>query len=164
MTDSAGTGTPTTHSAEAFTERLYVPWWGWPLPLVAAGLLAAEVHMGYPGVRAWLPYVLLIPLTIALIVQFGRTRVAVADGELLVRNARLPLRFVAEVEVSGKDEKRKVLGPEPGPGGVRHAPHLGRPAGQSSPERRGRPHPLLAVQHALARAPGQVAARGAQEN
>ena len=31
--------------------------------MLAAGLLAAEVHLGYPGVRAWLPYVLLLPLT-----------------------------------------------------------------------------------------------------
>jgi len=42
-----------------FRERLYVTPWFWLLLLLAAGLLAAEVHMGFPGVRSWLPYVIL---------------------------------------------------------------------------------------------------------
>jgi hypothetical protein len=95
-----------------YSERLYVPWYGWPLPLIAAGLLAAEIHMGYPGVRAWLPYLVLVPLMAAWLLMLGRSKVAVADGELLVGKARLPLRFVGEVDVIGKDRKRKALGPE----------------------------------------------------
>ncbi|GAA5164277.1 MULTISPECIES: DUF3093 domain-containing protein [Amycolatopsis] len=94
------------------TERLYVSWWGWPLPLIAAGLLAAEIHMGYPGVRAWLPYVVLVPLMAAWLLLMGRTKVEITGEELVVGKARLPLRFVGEVEVIGKDRKRKAMGPE----------------------------------------------------
>lgn len=94
-----------------YTERLYVTWYWWLLPLLAAGLLAAEVHLGYPGVRAWLPYVVLLPLTALLIFRVGRVGVHVRDGELWVGQAHLPLRFVGEVEVFTAKEKRKVLGP-----------------------------------------------------
>ncbi|WP_018684676.1 DUF3093 domain-containing protein [Actinokineospora enzanensis] len=104
MTDTSG-------PAPRYRERLYVTWYWWPLPLVAAGLLAAEIHMGYPGVRAWLPYVLLIPLTLLLLWRAGSTRVRVADGELWVGDAHLPLAFAGEVSVFELRDKRRVLGP-----------------------------------------------------
>lgn len=85
-------------------------WWFWPLPLGAAALLAAEIHMGYPGVRAWLPYVVLLPLTLFVLIWAGRSRVRVAGGELWVGEAHLPLEFVGEVEVLGVHEKRFALG------------------------------------------------------
>jgi hypothetical protein len=94
-----------------YRERLYVTWYWWPLPLVAAALLAAEVHLGYPGVRAWLPYVLLLPLTLLLLWRAGSTSVRVQDGELWVGKAHLPLRYVGETQVVSTKDKRRVLGP-----------------------------------------------------
>lgn len=93
-----------------FSERLYVPWWGWPLPLLGAGLLAAEIHMGYPGVRSWLPYLLLMPLAIVAMLWLGRQRVQVRDGELWVGEAHLPLEFVGRVTALDVNEKRPALG------------------------------------------------------
>ncbi|OLT43209.1 hypothetical protein BJF85_02880 [Saccharomonospora sp. CUA-673] len=90
-------------------------WWGWPLPLIGAALLAAEIHMGYPGVRAWLPYVLLLPLAVALMLRLGKLRIAVTGGtdpELWVGTAHLPLRYIGAVDVVGSEGKRKALGPE----------------------------------------------------
>jgi hypothetical protein len=92
------------------TERLHVTWYLWLLPLLGAGLLAAEVHLGYPGVRAWLPYVVLLPLTAVLIWRAGRARVSVEGGELHVGDAHLPLEHVGAVEVFGADKKREILG------------------------------------------------------
>ena len=83
-------------SKTGYTERLYVTWYWWLLPLLAAGLLAAEVHLGYPGVRAWLPYVLLLPLTALLILRAGARRYEVEDGELRVGDAHVPLEHVGE--------------------------------------------------------------------
>jgi len=97
-------------TSDAYAERLSVSWWGWPLPLVAAGLLAAEIHMGYPGVRAWLPYVVLLPLTLFVMFWVGRGQLRVADGELWAGDAHLPVRFVGEIEVLGVHEKRPALG------------------------------------------------------
>lgn len=116
MTDTAGSGAEASTSgarraAGDYSERLYVTWYWWPLPILAAALLAAEIHMGYPGVRAWLPYVVLIPLTVLLIFRIGRTRVQVREGELRVADAHLPLRFVGEIEIIQVTDKRRTLGP-----------------------------------------------------
>ncbi|WP_373307937.1 DUF3093 domain-containing protein [Amycolatopsis oliviviridis] len=110
---NAAEGSTVEHS-----ERLYVPWWGWPLPLLGGGLLAAEIDMGYPGLRGWLPYVVLIPAVIALMVSLGRSRVRVTGGaepELWLRDAHLPLKFVGDVEVIDKEAKRKALGRDADP-------------------------------------------------
>ncbi|MBK1788737.1 DUF3093 domain-containing protein [Prauserella cavernicola] len=104
-----------TNASLRHSERLYLAWWGWPLPLLGAALLAAEIHMGYPGIRAWLPYVVLLPVAVLLLLGMGRLKVQVTDGdepELWVGDAHLPLRFVGAVEVIGKTGKRKALGPE----------------------------------------------------
>ena len=105
-TPSATSGVP------AFDERLSVPWW-WYLPTVALGvLLGAEVHMGYPGIRSWIGYVVFIPLLVAALVAFRRTRVRVVDGELRVGPAVLPLRNVGRVEIVDRRDKQAALGPE----------------------------------------------------
>nr|WP_228045937.1 DUF3093 domain-containing protein [Saccharopolyspora sp. HNM0983] len=104
---------------------MYSSWWTWPLPLIAAVLLAAEVHMGYPGVRAWLPYVLLVPVAIAVPISLGRTKVEVADGEFRAGDAHVPLRFIADAEVVTAAEKRRALGPDLDPAAfVRHRPWI----------------------------------------
>jgi len=97
--------------APAFRERLYLPWYHWLLPLLAAGLLAAEVNMGYPGVRAWLPYLVTVPLTLLLLWRFSAAKVEVHDGELWVGEAHLPLEFAGETQIIPANLKRKVLGP-----------------------------------------------------
>ncbi|KOV79218.1 alanine rich transmembrane protein [Nocardia sp. NRRL S-836] len=91
---------------------MYVTWWFWPLPLLAAVLLAAEVHMGFPGVRSWLPYAVLLPLTLVLIVRMGSTKVEVSGGELRVGEAHIPLSLLGEVEVIGPDGRRAAMGRE----------------------------------------------------
>ncbi|GAB2838821.1 DUF3093 domain-containing protein [Lentzea nigeriaca] len=95
-----------------FRERLYVTPWIWPLPLLAAGLLAAEVHMGFPGVRSWLPYVILLPLTVVLIVRMGSTKVEVSGGELKAGDAHIPLNLLGDVEIIAPEDRRKAMGPQ----------------------------------------------------
>ncbi|WP_170156296.1 DUF3093 domain-containing protein [Umezawaea tangerina] len=95
----------------AFQERLYVPWWGWLLPVSAAVLLAAEIHMGFPGVRSWLPYVITVPLVVLMILRLGSLKVAVSDGELRVGDAHVPLELLGDVEVFTAKTKRKAMGP-----------------------------------------------------
>lgn len=110
----------------AFRERLYASWWTWPLPLLAAVLLAAEVHMGYPGVRAWLPYLVLVPIAIAVPLWLGRTKIEIAEDELRVGDARLPLRFVEGAEIIKAADKRSALGPNLDPAAfLVHRPWIG---------------------------------------
>ncbi|HEY4023959.1 MAG TPA: DUF3093 domain-containing protein [Pseudonocardiaceae bacterium] len=94
-----------------FHERLYLTWWHWLMPLVAAGILSAEVDMGYPGIRAWLPYIITIGLCLLLLWRFSAAKVDVRDGELWVGQAHLPLECVGEVQIVPPAAKRKVLGP-----------------------------------------------------
>jgi hypothetical protein len=101
-----------TSGGSGFDERLSVPWW-WYLPAVGVGvLLGAEIHMGYPGIRSWVGYALCVPLFVAALIWLGRTRVRVADGELRVGAAALPLRHVGRVEVVAKADKQEALGPQ----------------------------------------------------
>lgn len=125
-------GSDTTRSGPpAFAERLVVPWWWWPPVLLMAGLLAAELHMGYPGVRSWLPYVLLLPLAVVLLVWLGRVRIAV-DGderggrELHVGAAHLPVSQIGRIDVVTGEAKRQALGPQLDPEAfVLHRPWVG---------------------------------------
>jgi hypothetical protein len=115
----AASAVPATPEAPAarpgYEERLWVPpWWAVPA-LGVSGLLAAEVHMGYPGVRAWLPYVLLLTVAAAVLLTLSRTRVRVTAERLEVGPASLPLEFVGEVDVVPKAGKRRALGPESDP-------------------------------------------------
>lgn len=75
-----------------------------------AALLAVEIWMGAPGVRAWLPFAVLLPATVAGLAWLGRIRIAVRDCELRVDDARLPVRFVADVVPLDAAGRREVLG------------------------------------------------------
>jgi hypothetical protein len=110
--DHPSTAGSATSGGHAFDERLSVPWWWYP-PVVGLGvLLGAEVHMGYPGLRAWIGYAVIVPLVVGVLVRMGRARVRVDDSELQAGSARLPLRFVGRVEVVERANKQAALGPE----------------------------------------------------
>lgn len=97
-------------------ERLRLPLWWWPVGLGAGALLAAEIHLGYPGLRSWLPYLVVLPLVAVLMWRLGRIRIRVdsrVDGaELWVDDAHLPLRHVASVEPLDREGLRAALGPD----------------------------------------------------
>jgi Protein of unknown function (DUF3093) len=91
---------------------LSVPLW-WYIPAIGvAALLGAEVHMGYPGIRSWIGYAITVPVFVVALFWLGRSRVRVADGELQVGAARLPVRYVGRVEIVPKERKQEALGPE----------------------------------------------------
>ncbi|NLE79539.1 MAG: DUF3093 domain-containing protein [Rhodococcus sp.] len=102
--------TPTT----VYSERLWVPVWWWLPGLFVAGLLAAEIHMGAPGLRAWLPYLLLLPLPIWGMIWLSRLRVEVvdeADGRhLRVGDAHLPVDIIARAAEVPASAKSAALG------------------------------------------------------
>ena len=94
----------------AYAERLHVPWFAWPGWLAVAALLAAEVWMGGTGPRAWLPFAVLLPLTVFLLWRADRIRVAVTATEFQVDDARLPLSVIADVVPLDAAGKREALG------------------------------------------------------
>ncbi|OZC89432.1 hypothetical protein CH282_05645 [Rhodococcus sp. 06-418-1B] len=97
------------------SEKLWVPLWWWPVAVAVGVLLAAEVHMGAPGLRAWLPYVLVLPFPIWALIWLSRMRVeverdAAGDGELRVGKAHLPLDAIARAAVVPATAKSAALG------------------------------------------------------
>jgi hypothetical protein len=119
-------GRAATSGRSAFDERLTVPLW-WYLPAIGvAVLIGAEVHMGYPGIRAWIGYAITVPLVVLALYWLSRTRVRVVDGELRVGDEVLPLERVGRVEVVPAARKQAALGPELDPTAhLVHRPWIG---------------------------------------
>ncbi|WP_232663369.1 DUF3093 domain-containing protein [Pseudonocardia sp. TRM90224] len=112
MNEHPSSTPPATSGGSGFDERLSVPWW-WYVPAVfVAALLGAEIHLGYPGIRSWIGYAVLVPVAVGVLFWLGRVRVRVGAGELRVGEATLALRHVGRVEVVQKADKQIALGPE----------------------------------------------------
>ena len=105
----------TSLNSPAYRERLHVSWWAWPAGLAMAGLVAAQVHGGHGGLRAVLPYVLLLPLAVAGLLALSRNEVRVADGVLHVPGARAPLTALGDAVPLDAAATRQLLGPRADP-------------------------------------------------
>jgi hypothetical protein len=105
-----GPDDPGDGSGGTYAERLATPWWLWLGGLAGAVGLAAEVHLGYAGSRAWLPYAVAVPVTVGVLWWLGRVRVAVVDGELRVDDAHIPVALLAAAEPVDRAGLREALG------------------------------------------------------
>jgi hypothetical protein len=99
-----------TTAAPAYLERLSLTWWIWPVALIVMSILAFEVLLGFHGLPTWVPFAVLVPLTVAGLLWTSRIRVAVAEGEFQVDDARLPVKFIREVVALDAEGKREALG------------------------------------------------------
>ena len=104
-----------------------MPLWWWPIAIGLAALLAAEIHMGAPGIRSWLPYLVVLPLPIWFLVWLSRLTVSVTqDGpvaEIRVGRAHLPADVVARAAPVPKSAKSAALGRQLDPAAfVQHRP------------------------------------------
>ncbi|GHJ49643.1 hypothetical protein Cs7R123_69850 [Catellatospora sp. TT07R-123] len=112
---TTATGVGAARPAARHTERLTVPLWMWPVAVLVAGVLAAEIGLGAPGLRTWMPYAVLLPLALAGLWRLGRIRVAVTGDEFQVDDARLPLRAVSRAIALDGATRRELLGPSADP-------------------------------------------------
>ena len=94
-----------------YRERWIVPLVWWPCALALATLVAAELHSGAPGVRAFLPYAVLLPLTAVLLVTGSRGAITVADGVLHVPGARIPIALLKDGVALDRESFRVQTGP-----------------------------------------------------
>jgi hypothetical protein len=114
-----------------YRERLSVAWWFWPPMLLVAVLLAAELHLGHPGVLAWLPYLITVPLAVVALLWLGRVRVEVdgpdtSEPEIRAGAAHMPVRYVGRTDVVTGEAKQRAMGPELDPQAfVLHRPWVG---------------------------------------
>jgi hypothetical protein len=98
-----------------YRERLGTPWWWYPVGLVVAGLLAAEFHVSGLSLTDWIPFGTMLPLAVVIVWAAGRGELKIAEGELYIRGAHLPLRFISGWVALDMRTLRRVVGREGDP-------------------------------------------------
>ncbi|MEP6597978.1 MAG: DUF3093 domain-containing protein [Actinomycetota bacterium] len=111
--DPADTARPVT--GIVYRERLRVPWWWYPVAVAIAALLAAEFHVGGLPLTDWIPFGVLLPFSVIIVWSLSRSELSVRDGELHVRGAHLPLRYVSRAIALDSRTLRRVVGREGDP-------------------------------------------------
>jgi hypothetical protein len=94
----------------AYAERLTVPWWSWVPFLIGGAALALEISISAADVPGWIPFVIVLPVVVALMVWVSRLRVAVTPQEFQVDDARLPVEVISGVVALDAEGKREILG------------------------------------------------------
>jgi len=100
-----------------YRERLWVPWWWWPLGLGLAGLIAFEVNMGIAALPDWVPYATLFAVAIGTLLWLGRVEIRVTDNsaagggvQLWAGEAHLPVTVIARSAEIARTAKSAALG------------------------------------------------------
>jgi hypothetical protein len=97
-----------------YRERLWVPWWWWPIGLGLSAVLATEVNMGVRNLPDWLPYTVLAIVAVGVLLWLGRMEVKVtgegAAAELWAGQAHLPESVVRRSAVVPRSAKSAALG------------------------------------------------------
>lgn len=98
-------------STTSFSERLHVPlrWWFMVLFFVASAFVAVAFYLG--PLNGLIVSVVLLGLVVAVLIPFGRLRIAVDDEALAVGNSRIEWQWVAGARALDAEASRRRLGP-----------------------------------------------------
>jgi len=99
----------------AYSERLTVSWWIWPLTVAFAVGLAAELTIGAFFLRHWATFAIAAAIALAALLWLGRLRLRVTADALHVDDATLPISAIAAVSAVDAEGRRMLLGPEAEP-------------------------------------------------
>jgi Protein of unknown function (DUF3093) len=106
--------TRATSQTVRYRERLWVPWWWWPPGLGLAALIALEVNQGVGALPNWLPFALLLPVAVTVLLWLGKTELRVVGGsgetELWVGTAHLPVSVISRSAEVPRSAKSAALG------------------------------------------------------
>ena len=94
-----------------YEERWTAPLGVWAASLLRALVSAATLPGGADGPRAVVPYAVLVPFAVLVVVGASRGRVRVVDGVLHVPGGRVPLDQLGGVRVLDREGTRRVRGP-----------------------------------------------------
>ena len=108
-----------------YHERLWVPVSWWLLGLAVIVILGAELAAGFGWPVAAAIYAVLVAGWAAMLLSWGRPRVEVAGGELIVGGARLALAGAGQVSVLDRAQTRAITGPRADPAAFSAGPVTG---------------------------------------
>jgi hypothetical protein len=110
-------GTRVAPHSVRYRERLWVPWWWWPLGFALAALIAFEVNLGVAALPHWLPFATLFTVAAATLLWLGRVEIQVTAGsapgggvELWAGQAHLPVTVIARSAEIPHSAKSAALG------------------------------------------------------
>lgn len=98
-----------------YAESLRTPWWWYLAGVGIACLLAAEFHIAGIRLTDWIPFGTLVPLSIVIVWWLGHSTLQISDGELRIRGAHLPLRYISGSIALDDRTLRRVVGREGDP-------------------------------------------------
>lgn len=111
-----GTDGPSTTPTEVtYFEKLRTPWWWYVVAVGIASILAAEFRVGGVILTVWIPFGVLIPLSLLIVWFSGRSKLEISDGEIRTRGAHLPLTCCSGVVALDQGTLRRVVGREGDP-------------------------------------------------
>lgn len=97
-----------------YRERLWVPWWWWPLGFTLAAIIAFEVNLAIRALPGWLPFATLFAVAAAVLLWLGRVEVRVtaddAGVELWAGDAHLPVTVISRSAEIARSAKSAALG------------------------------------------------------
>ena len=110
-----------------YRERLWVPWWWWPLGFGLAALIALEVNQGVSGLPTWAPFAALLAVAVGALLWLGRSEIIVMAGPLLdgpvelwAGRAHLPVSVIARSAEIPRTAKSAALGRQLDPAAYVH--------------------------------------------
>ncbi len=111
METPGASGTP----AIEYREQMRVPPWWYLVALGVASILAAEFHVSGLRLTDWIPWGVLLPLSVVIVWTFSRSTLTITGGELRVHGAHLPLSYISGVVALDERTLRRVVGREGDP-------------------------------------------------
>ncbi|OBJ50970.1 DUF3093 domain-containing protein [Mycobacterium asiaticum] len=97
-----------------YRERLWVPWWWWPLGFLLAGIVAYEFNLGLRSLPDWLPFATLFALATGALLWLGRLEIRVTADHGIVQlwagHAHLPVTVISRSAEIAKTAKSAALG------------------------------------------------------
>ncbi|SON62319.1 hypothetical protein MSIMFI_03844 [Mycobacterium simulans] len=107
-------GTRVAPHSVRYRERLWVPWWWWPLGFALAALIAVEVNQGVPALPNWVPFATLFSVAAGTLLWLGRIEIRVTDGpsgvQIWAADAHLPIAVIARSAKIARTAKSAALG------------------------------------------------------
>lgn len=99
----------------AYREPLRTPWWWYLVAVGVAAILAGEFHISGLPLTDWIPFGTLIPLSVLIVWYLGHSALEITGGEVRIRGAHLPLRYVTGAVALDAATLRRVVGREGDP-------------------------------------------------